>query len=165
MPDPHGIAGVSRRRKRTKGHEDLDAFSFVFLDAFVVIERASEATLAKPAFLFYTDRKSASEEEPMTRDEYVEKMKKQLDDWNGRLAHWEGEMQKAQAGLKVQFQSQLQYFQKQRDEMAKRMTDVQYSSQSAWGEMSRGLEEAWKTMSSSFERAWSEFHRKKDPGE
>jgi hypothetical protein len=101
----------------------------------------------------------------MTRDEYVEKMKKQLDDWNGRLAHWEGEMQKAQAGLKVQFQSQLQYFQKQRDEMAKRMTDVQYSSQAAWGEMSRGLEEAWKTMSSSFERAWSEFHRKKDPGQ
>ncbi len=97
----------------------------------------------------------------MNRDEQVEKMKQHLDEWNVKIKEWEGEMHKAQANLKVQYETQLKKFEKQREEMVQRLKEVQSASQSAWGEMSKGFEEAWKTMSSSFDKARSEFHKKK----
>lgn len=99
----------------------------------------------------------------MNRDEYVQKMKQQLDDWNARISQWQTEMHEAQANVKTRYQAQLDKFEKQRDEMMQRMKEMQGASHSAWDEMSKGFEEAWKTMSSSFEKAWSEFHKKKGP--
>jgi len=99
----------------------------------------------------------------MTRDEYVERMKKQLDDWNTKLAEWEIEVQKAQAGAKAQYEAQIKSLEKQRDEAMRRLNETRDASQAAWMEVSKGMESAWKTMQSSFENAWSEFQRKKKP--
>jgi len=101
----------------------------------------------------------------MNRDEYIERMKQHIDEWNTKIRQWEGEMHKAQANVKTQYETQLKKFEQQRDEMMHRMKEVQSASQSAWGEMSKGFEEAWKAMSSSFEKAWSEFHKKKNTSE
>ena len=50
----------------------------------------------------------------MTREQYVEHMKKQLDEWNTKLGKWEGEVQKAQAGAKVHYEAQIKVLEKQR---------------------------------------------------
>ena len=97
----------------------------------------------------------------MTRDEYVEHMKKQLDGWNARLGKWEAEVQKAQAGAKVHYETQIKALEKQRDETVKRLNETRDASHAAWLEVSKGAEAAWKNMQSSFEKAWGEFQKKK----
>lgn len=97
----------------------------------------------------------------MTREQYVEHMKKQLDEWNVKLAKWEEEVQKAQAHVKTQYEIQITALEKQRDETVKRLNATREASQAAWTEVSKGFESAWKSMQSSFDKAWDEFHKKK----
>lgn len=97
----------------------------------------------------------------MTREQYVERMKNQLDDWNAKLAKWEEEVQKAQANVKTQYAAQISALERQRDETVKRLNETRDASQAAWMEVSKGAESAWKAMQSSFEKAWGEFHKKK----
>jgi len=97
----------------------------------------------------------------ISREEYVERMKKQLDEWNAKLGEWEVEVQKAQSGAKMHYEAQIKALEKQRDETIKRLNETREASQAAWMEVSKGAESAWKAMQSSFEKAWSEFHRKK----
>lgn len=97
----------------------------------------------------------------MTREQYVEHMKKQLDEWNAKLAKWEGEVQKAQVNVKTRYEAQIKSLEKQRDETIKRLNETRDSSQAAWMEVSKGFESAWKSMQSSFDKAWGEFHKKK----
>jgi hypothetical protein len=42
-----------------------------------------------------------------TRDEYVEKMKSQLDTWNAELAKWEAKAKTAHAEMKPQVDKQV----------------------------------------------------------
>ena len=97
----------------------------------------------------------------MNREEYVERMKKQIDEWNAKLADWQREVQKAQANVKVQYEAQIKALEIQRDEAVKRLHETRDASQAAWMEVSKGAENAWKSMQSSFEKAWGEFHKKK----
>ena len=97
----------------------------------------------------------------MSREEYVERMKRQLDEWNAKLGQWETEVKKAQGGAKTQYEAQIKAMEKQRDETVKRLNETRDASQAAWKEVSKGTESAWKAMQSSFEKAWSEFYKKK----
>ena len=97
----------------------------------------------------------------MNREEYVERMKKQIDEWNAKLGKWEVEVQKAQANVKTQYETQIKALEAQRDEAVKRLHETRDASQAAWMDVSKGAESAWKAMQSSFEKAWSEFHKKK----
>ena len=96
----------------------------------------------------------------MNREDYVQKMKQQIDDWNAKLGEWEVQVQKAQAGAKVQYEAQIKALEKQRDEALVHLNKTRDASQSAWMEVSKGAESAWKTMQASFEKAWGEFHKK-----
>jgi hypothetical protein len=97
----------------------------------------------------------------LTREQYVEQMKKQLDEWNARLGKWEEEVQKAQANVKTRYEVQIQALERQRDETVKRLNETREASQAAWMEVSKGAEAAWKNMQSSFEKAWGEFQKRK----
>ena len=97
----------------------------------------------------------------MTREQYVEQMKKQLDEWNAKLAKWEQEVQKARAGVKTQYEGQIRALEKQRDETIKRLNETRDASQAAWVEVSKGFESAWKSMQSGLDKAWGEFHKTK----
>ena len=96
----------------------------------------------------------------MNRDEYVQKMKQQIDAWNAKLGEWQADVQKAQSGAKAQYEVQIKNLEKQRDEAIKRLNETRDASQSAWMEVSKGAESAWKNMQSGFEKAWGEFHKK-----
>jgi uncharacterized coiled-coil DUF342 family protein len=96
----------------------------------------------------------------MKRDEYVEKMKAQIDDWNGKLQQWEQEVDKAQSGAKAQYQAQIDTMRRQRDEAIKRLDEMRSASEAAWKDLSLGFENAWKSLADSFDKAWSEFKRK-----
>jgi lipid II:glycine glycyltransferase (peptidoglycan interpeptide bridge formation enzyme) len=96
----------------------------------------------------------------MNRDEYVQKLKTQIDDWNAEAARWEERARKAQAGMKAQYERQLGDFRKKRDEAMTELRRLQGASADAWMEMMRGMESSAKSMQDAFERARRSFDKK-----
>ena len=94
------------------------------------------------------------------RDEYVEKMKAQLDHWNAEMAKWEAKAREAQAGARTEYDRQLKALREQRDQAAFQLNLLQSAAGSAWTDMARGVDEAWARMREAFEKAGAHFQKK-----
>lgn len=96
----------------------------------------------------------------VNRDEYVQKLKTQLDQWNAEAEKWEAKAKAAQAGMKAEYEKQLAAVNSRRDEAMYRMKLLQNASLDAWQDMMRGTDEAWKNMQEAFNKARSHFEKK-----
>jgi len=96
----------------------------------------------------------------MNREEYVQKLKTQLDEWNAEAKKWEAKASEAQAGMKAEYEKQLAAVNSRRDEALYQMKLMQNASLDAWQDMMRGTEEAWKNMHDAFNKARSHFEKK-----
>jgi len=94
------------------------------------------------------------------RDEYVNKMKTQLDQWNGEIARWEEKAKETQAGMQAEATKQLEALRARREEALAQMKMVQDASTEAWMDMMRGTDAAWKAMQDAFTSARSHFEKK-----
>ena len=93
------------------------------------------------------------------RDEYVGKLKAQLDQWNTEVAKWEAKAQKAQAGARDEYEKQLKEVRRQRDQALEQMKRVQAATSDAWVDLVRGADEAWAKMREALEKARSHFNK------
>jgi len=93
------------------------------------------------------------------RDEYVEKLKSQLDQWNAETAKWEAQAKVAQASMRTEYDKQLAAFRQKRDQAIEQLSKVQSASGEAWKELARGADEAWAKMSEAFDKAHSHFKK------
>ena len=93
------------------------------------------------------------------RDEYVEKLKKQLDLWNAEVSKWETRAQQATATMRAECEKQLVAFRQQRDLAMEELRRVQSASGDAWRELMRGTEEAWSKMSEALDKARAHFQK------
>jgi lipid II:glycine glycyltransferase (peptidoglycan interpeptide bridge formation enzyme) len=96
----------------------------------------------------------------MNRDEYVQKLKTQIDAWNAEASRWDEKARNAQAGMKAEYERQLDNFRKKRDEAMVELRRLQSASADAWTEMTRGMEASAKSMQEAFERARRSFDKK-----
>jgi hypothetical protein len=87
------------------------------------------------------------------RDEYVEKMKAQLDQWNGQIATWEAATREATAEARIELEKQVGIMKSRADDLVFRMELLKVASADAWQEIARGADEARKTMQDAFEKA------------
>jgi len=85
----------------------------------------------------------------MNRDEYVAKLKTQIDQWNAQAAKWE-----------TQSARQMQEFRAKRDAAMNELKRMQGASADAWKDMMQGADAALKSMQAAFEKARSEFQKK-----
>ena len=92
------------------------------------------------------------------RDEYVEKMKAQLDQWNSQMATWDAAIREATAEAKIELEKQVGIMKSRADDLLYRMELLKGASADAWQEIARGADEARKTMQDAFEKA--RFHFK-----
>ena len=92
------------------------------------------------------------------RDEYVEKMKAQLDQWNRQSAMWEEAAREATAEARIELEKQIGIMRSRADDLVYRMELLKGASADAWQEIARGADEARKTMQDAFEKA--RFHFK-----
>lgn len=92
-----------------------------------------------------------------SRDQYVETLKTQLDQWNAEVAKWEAKTSEAQAGMRAEYEKQLDEFRRQRDKAIEQMRQVQTASGDAWQTFMRGADEAWAKTREAFEKAHSHF--------
>jgi chromosome segregation ATPase len=96
----------------------------------------------------------------MTRDEYVQKLKTQLDQWNSEVAKWEEKAKSAQTKMKAEYEMQLKTYRSRRDEATTQLRQVQAASGDAWTDLMRGADEAWGKMREAFTNARSHFDKK-----
>jgi hypothetical protein len=92
----------------------------------------------------------------MNRDEYVQKLKAQIDQWNTQMAQWE----KASDEVKNKYLQQLDEARVRRDEAIAQMQHLQGASAEAWVQMMNGAETAFTAMQGAFERARKGFEKK-----
>ena len=94
------------------------------------------------------------------RDEYVEKMKTQLDQWNAEIAKWEAKADVAQAEARVEFNKRLEAVRQQREQALYQLRLMQGAAGDAWMDMMKGTDQAWASMREAFEKASSHFRPK-----
>lgn len=92
------------------------------------------------------------------RDEYVEKLKAQLDQWYSQMATWEAATRGTTAEAKIELEKQVGIMKSRADDLVYRMELLKGASADAWQEVARGADEARKTMQDAFEKA--RFHFK-----
>jgi hypothetical protein len=96
----------------------------------------------------------------MTRDEYVKKLKTQIDKWNAEAGRWEAQMQAAQGKARQEYAKQLEQVKGEREKMLYQMKLLQNASADAWKDMMSGADQAWKSMQEAFDSARSHFGKK-----
>jgi hypothetical protein len=96
----------------------------------------------------------------MNRDEYVQKLKTQLDEWNAEAKKWEAKAKEAQSHMKAEYEKQLAALNARRGEALEQMKRVQGASADAWQDVMRGADQAWKNMQEAFNKARSHFEKK-----
>ncbi|MGH8742913.1 MAG: hypothetical protein ACREUY_01395 [Burkholderiales bacterium] len=99
------------------------------------------------------------------RDEYIEKLKAQLDVWNAETSKWEAKAKAAQADVRAGYEKQLDVIRRQRNQAIERMRQVQASSGDAWLDLVRGADDAWAKMREAFEKARSHFNKQQPAGD
>jgi hypothetical protein len=93
------------------------------------------------------------------RDQYLAKLKAQLDEWNAELAKWEAKARSTQADMRIEYDKQIDAFRRQRDLALEQMHKVQAATGDAWSDLVRGADDAWAKMREAFEKANSHFRK------
>ena len=96
-----------------------------------------------------------------TRDEYVAKLKKQLDQWNAEISAWEGKARQAGSGMKAEADRHLNALRQSRDEAMESMRRMQSASGDAWKDLVSGADEAAKRLREAFDRARAHFKKER----
>ena len=99
----------------------------------------------------------------MNRDEFVQRMKAELDRWNAQFGEWEKKTREAQAGLREHYERHLDMLARQRAEAARRLEEAQRASPAAWAELSRSADELWRSLRQAYDRAQEQFVGVNDP--
>ena len=77
-----------------------------------------------------------------TRDEYVDRMKRQLDEWNRDIDRLEAQAASGEARAKLRYTEQMEKARRRRDDLQQRLDELQRSSGDAWERMKGGVDEA-----------------------
>jgi multidrug resistance efflux pump len=95
-----------------------------------------------------------------TRDDYIEKLKSQLDHWNAEVTKWEAQAQAAQADLKERYARELDVLKAQRELARYNLRLLEGASATAWVELRKGADDAWDRMQSAIAAARAHFEKR-----
>ncbi len=91
------------------------------------------------------------------REEYVDKLKHKLDDWNEDIDKLEAKADHVKDDLKEKYAEEIVVVRKQRDNVKEKTMELVESSEEAWGELKVGVEAAWQKLTEAIDRAHSKF--------
>lgn len=93
------------------------------------------------------------------RDEWVEKAKAKLDEWNEELDELDAKARVAKAEQKARYQRLLAELREYRDKARNRISEVEEKSDSAWDELKEGAVGGWNALQKGFQAAIEEFRQ------
>ncbi len=91
------------------------------------------------------------------RDEYVQRMKNQLDDWNADIDQLEKRVQSFSADAKAKYQKQLNETRKRQRALEQRIDELRTAGEGAWEDLRGQVEHAWKAFEHSVNYFKSQF--------
>ncbi len=91
------------------------------------------------------------------RSSYIERMEKQLRQWDKELDTQIGEVNRKKEIVKNEYKGALQKIETRRADVLKKLADLKNSGEDSWEELKIGFETSWKELRSSIERAKSKF--------
>ena len=94
------------------------------------------------------------------RDEYVAKLKSQLDQWNADLGRWEAQAKTAKQDLKERSQKELEILKAQRELAKYNLKLLEGASATAWAELRKGADDAWERIQVALANARTHFEKK-----
>jgi hypothetical protein len=94
-----------------------------------------------------------------TREEYLTKLKGQLDHWNTEMAAWEAKAKLAKEDASKRYASDLEELRAQREKALYQLKLLEGASTTAWKEIAKGADEAWDRMSVAIASARSHFEK------
>jgi len=98
-----------------------------------------------------------TEKAKSTRDEYIQKMKAQLDMLNGKMAKLETRGAEAKGDMKRELDKELDAIRRTRKEAEEKLKTLRQSSDEAWDDLKVGAERAWRALSESVDSASRRF--------
>ena len=94
-----------------------------------------------------------------SREDYIEKLKQKLDDWNTEIESLEAKAEQVAGSVKEQYHKQLEDAKLRRDELQDKLAELKHSSDAAWDDLKSGADLAWDALSSALKSAKSKFER------
>jgi uncharacterized coiled-coil DUF342 family protein len=76
------------------------------------------------------------------REQYIEKAKARIDQWNAEIDKMKAKVDEAQADTKINYQKQIDQMQVQRDKAEARLKELRKTSDDAWHDMRSGFDKA-----------------------
>jgi multidrug resistance efflux pump len=95
------------------------------------------------------------------RDEYVSRLKDELDRFNAQADKWQAQADAAGAGMKKSYEKQLAALAAQREEARYQLKLVEAASAEAWSEIAVGADQAWRRMREALAAARTHFEKQK----
>lgn len=83
------------------------------------------------------------------RDEYITKMKAQLDEWNEDIDTLEARLSEASASTREKLAPYLTEAREKRDAVTKKLRELKESGESSWESMQADVEHVWKAFKQS----------------
>lgn len=85
----------------------------------------------------------------LTRDEYVAKMKKQLDEWSAEMDVLEAKAQKTKENAKEKYQEQLIALRTKRQEGETKLEAIKSATEDSWEQLKAETENVWEAFKDS----------------
>lgn len=92
-----------------------------------------------------------------SRDEFVQDLKKKLDEWNGEIAEAEKKFEAASDEASQQYASQIAEMKKRWADAEEQMRVAGAKSMAEWEKRGQEFEAAWKDIAGGFTKAFSRF--------
>lgn len=84
-----------------------------------------------------------------TRDEYLEKMKAQLDEWSAELGKLEAKLAKANEATRKRLEPHLAKAREAQNALAKKLAELKDAGGTSWDSASADVEHVWKVLKQS----------------
>jgi chromosome segregation ATPase len=91
------------------------------------------------------------------KEEYIEKLEKQLKEWNNQLKKLEYKAKSQQDSMSKEAQKQLKRLREQRDELSQKLTQLRDSGQVTFDKVKKDADAMWSDLKSGFKEAQSIF--------
>ena len=95
-----------------------------------------------------------------TREEYVSRLKAQLDRWNAQASRLETQATAATQELRTRWAKDLERVRAEREKALYQLKLLEGASSTAWHELRRGADEAWTRMREAVVQAESNFEKR-----
>ncbi len=96
----------------------------------------------------------------IAREEYVNRLKSQLDRWNAQVDRLESQAKAATQELKARYARDLERVRSEREKALYQLKLLEGASATAWHELRHGADEAWARMREAVAQAATNFEKR-----